>query len=332
MQVENTAKQISKQSFQSIIENREECFARLASLAVEPEYNPRTGRPLKPQWLKVGLTGGDILYSIKKELREKKLYTVCEEAKCPNISGCWNTGTATFMIMGDTCTRGCRFCHIKTGNPEGLLDSEEPFKVAESIHTMKLSYAVITMVDRDDLPDGGAAHIAKTIEAIQNQNPKTRVEILAGDFRGQEESILKIIHAGRGLDVFAHNIETVNRLSPRVRDARANYNQSLTVLENALRLGPKGMLTKSAIMLGLGEEFSEVEESLYDLRNIGVEIVTIGQYLQPTPKHLTVKRFVHPDEFEFWKKVAKQMGFKAIASGPLVRSSYKASELFPEAN
>ncbi|APJ05085.1 lipoyl synthase [Silvanigrella aquatica] len=293
-------------------------------------YHPKTGRPLKPQWLKVGLTGGDVLYSIKKDLREKKLFTVCEEAKCPNISGCWNTGTATFMIMGDTCTRGCRFCHIKTGNPEGLLDHEEPSKVAESIQTMNLSYAVITMVDRDDLPDGGAAHIARTIIEINKQNPKTRVEILAGDFRGQEESIHKIIHAGRGLDVFAHNIETVRRLSPRVRDARAKYDQSLTVLKKALQLGPKSMLTKSAIMLGLGEEFSEVEESLHDLRSAGVDIVTIGQYLQPTPKHLTVKRFVHPDEFEFWKDVAKKMGFKAVASGPLVRSSYKASELFPE--
>jgi lipoyl synthase len=330
MQVDNTAKKIIKQNFQSLIENREEAYARLAALAVEPEYNPRTGRALKPHWLKVGLTGGDVLYSIKKDLREKKLYTVCEEARCPNISACWNTGTATFMIMGDTCTRGCRFCHIKTGNPGGVLDHEEPFKVAESIKTMHLSYAVITMVDRDDIPDGGAEHIAKTIEAIQIENPTTRVEILAGDFKGQESSLNLVVHAGRGLDVFAHNIETVRRLSPRVRDARANYDQSLRVLENALRIGPKGLFTKSAIMLGLGEEFVEVEESLQDLRNVGVEIVTIGQYLQPTPKHLTVKRFVHPDEFEFWKQVAKKMGFKAIAAGPLVRSSYKASELFPD--
>ncbi|WP_397601550.1 lipoyl synthase [Silvanigrella sp.] len=330
MQVENITNQNIKQKFQSVIENREEVYHKLAALSVEPEYNPRTGRPLKPNWLKVGLTGGDVLYSIKKDLREKKLYTVCEEARCPNISACWNTGTATFMIMGDVCTRGCRFCHIKTGNPAGLLDAEEPFKVAESIKTMNLSYAVITMVDRDDLPDGGSHHISKTIESIHKENPNTRVEILAGDFRGQESSIQEIVHAGRGLDVFAHNIETVRRLSPRVRDARAKYDQSLTVLANALKIGPKGMFTKSAIMLGLGETFDEVEESMHDLRKVGVEIITIGQYLQPTPKHLTVKRFVHPDEFEFWKQVAKKMGFKAVASGPLVRSSYKASELFPE--
>ena len=330
MQVENLTIQNLNQNYSSLIDNREEVFAKLASLAVEPEYHPKTGRPLKPSWLKVGLTGGETLYTIKNSLREKKLFTVCEEARCPNISSCWNTGTATFMIMGDVCTRGCRFCHIKTGNPEGLLDSEEPFKVADSIKTMNLNYAVITMVDRDDLPDGGANHIKKTIEEIQKQNPRTKVEILAGDFNGKEENISKVVHAGSGLDVFAHNIETVRRLSPRVRDARAKYQQSLNVLEMALKIGPKGMFTKSAIMLGLGETFSEIEEALFDLRQIGVEIITIGQYLQPTPKHLTVKRFVHPEEFDFWSNLAKQMGFKAVAAGPLVRSSYKASELFPE--
>ncbi|KAB8031895.1 lipoyl synthase [Fluviispira multicolorata] len=330
MPEKNNLNQIdSPKIIQSNLENREEIYAKLASLAIEPEINPRTGRPLKPHWLKVGLAGGEVLFNIKKDLREKKLYTVCEEAKCPNISGCWNTGTATFMIMGDVCTRGCRFCHIKTGNPGGLLDAEEPLKVAESIRMMNLSYAVITMVDRDDIPDGGAVHIAKTIEAIHTENPKTRVEILAGDFRGQIESIQQVVHAGRGLDVFAHNVETVRRLSPRVRDARAKYDQSLKVLQNALKIGPKSMFTKSAIMLGLGEEFAEVEETLKDLRNVGVEIITIGQYLQPTTKHLTVKRFVHPEEFEYWKTRAKELGFKAVAAGPLVRSSYKASELFP---
>ena len=328
--METTADGHIKQNFHPIIENREENYARLAALSLKPQYNLTTGRALKPDWLKVGLTGGDTLYSIKKDLREKKLFTVCEEAKCPNISACWNTGTATFLIMGDICTRACRFCHIKTGNPAGLLDKDEPFNVAESIKTMGLKYAVITMVDRDDLPDGGAAHIAETITTINKENPSTRVEILAGDFKGQDSSLQKIVHAGRGLDVFAHNIETVRRLSPRVRDARAKYDQSLKVLENALRMGPKGMFTKSGIMLGLCETFAEVEESLQDLRAINVDIITIGQYLQPTPKHLTVKRFAHPEEFEFWKQTAKKMGFKAVAAGPLVRSSYKASELFPE--
>ena len=305
-------------------------YKQIFALSVIPELHPRTNRPInKPLWLKSGLTGGETLFNIKKDLREKKLHTVCEEAKCPNISDCWNVGTATFMILGDTCTRGCRFCHIKTGDPQGLLDKDEPIKVADSIKTMNLEYAVITMVDRDDLPDGGAEHIAQTILAIQNQNPETRVEILAGDFRGNSDSLNTILHAGRGLDVFAHNIETVRRLSPRVRDARAKYDQSLRVLENAKKLKSTNLYTKSAIMLGLGEEGEEVIASLQDLRSVGVDIVTIGQYLQPTPKHLTVKRYAHPDEFKYWEKMAKKLGFKGVASGPLVRSSYKASHLFP---
>ncbi|WP_338637133.1 lipoyl synthase [Spirobacillus cienkowskii] len=325
---ENTLNSNYEPIFTSNSEENEKTYAKLASLAVEPQYNPKNGRLLKPSWLKVGLTGGEVLYSIKKDLREKKLYTVCEEAKCPNISGCWNTGTATFMIMGDTCTRGCRFCHIKTGNPNGLLDPDEPSKVSLSIKTMNLQYAVITMVDRDDLPDGGAAHIAKTIEAIHADNPKTRLEILAGDFSGQQPCIEHVVHAGRGLDVFAHNIETVRRLSPRVRDARAKYEQSLRVLQHAKKIGPTTMFTKSAIMLGLGESFSEIEQSLSDLREVGTEIVTIGQYLQPTPKHLTVKRFVHPDEFAFWSDIAKKMGFKAVASADLCAVRLKRLSFF----
>lgn len=306
-------------------------YQNISQLSTLPELHPRTNRPInKPHWLKSSLTSGETLFNIKKDLREKKLYTVCEEAKCPNISDCWNVGTATFMILGDTCTRGCRFCHIKTGNPEGLLDKEEPSKVAYSIQTMNLQYAVITMVDRDDLPDGGAEHIAQTILAIQQENPQTRIEILAGDFRGNSQSLNTILYAGRGLDVFAHNIETVRRLTPRVRDARATYEQSLRVLENAKKLKPNNLFTKSAIMLGLGEEGEEVFASLQDLRNVGVDIVTIGQYLQPTPKHLMVKRYAHPTEFDFWKKTAENMGFKGVASGPLVRSSYKASHLFPK--
>ncbi len=306
-------------------------YSELKTLSVAPELHPRTSRPInKPNWLKSSLTAGDTLFNIKKDLREKKLYTVCEEAKCPNISDCWNVGTATFMIMGDTCTRGCRFCHIKTGNPNGVLDFNEPKNVANTIKTMNLKYAVITMVDRDDLPDGGAKHIATTIDHIQKENPRTYVEILAGDFRGQEESIYQVVHGGSGLNVFAHNVETVKRLTPRVRDARAKYDQSLEVLKLAKKIGPKKLLTKSAIMLGLGEEGNEVWQTLEDLRRMDVDIVTIGQYLQPTPKHLSVKRFVHPDEFQFWEKVSKTLGFRAVASGPLVRSSYKASALFPE--
>ncbi len=294
------------------------------------ELHPKTERPMnKPLWLKSNLTSGEILYQIKNNLRQKKLYTVCEEARCPNISECWNSGTATFMILGEVCTRGCRFCHIKTGNPGGWLDKEEPLNVAQSIQGMNLQYVVITMVDRDDLPDGGAHHIAQTMIEIQKLNPTVRVEILAGDFNGNQESLSTVLYAGRGIDVFAHNLETVRRLSPRVRDARAKYDQSLKVLETAKKIGPARIFTKSAIMLGLGEEGHEIYQTLLDLREVGVSIVTIGQYLQPTPKHLKVKRFVHPEEFIFWEDVAKQLGFLGVASGPLVRSSYKANHLFP---
>lgn len=323
---------MSNQIKESTIESSVDEFSKLKALtdlSVTPEINPRTGKPLKPKWLKSEQIKGERLYEIKRNLREGQLYTVCEEARCPNISECWNSGTATFMILGDTCTRGCRFCAVKTGNPAGLLDSNEPMNTALNIKRMKLDYAVITMVDRDDLPDGGAAHIGRTIEAIQAENPGLILEILAGDFQGKEEPLRTVLYAGAGLDVFAHNLETVRRLSPRVRDARAKYDQSLSVLKNSKTLRPE-TFTKSAIMLGLGEEAAEIEECLQDMRNVGVEIVTIGQYLQPSSKHLTIKRFVHPDEFKHWEKVAISLGFKGVASGPLVRSSYKAAHLFPE--
>jgi lipoic acid synthetase len=302
---------------------------QLLELSVTPEINPRTGKPLKPKWLKSEQVKGERLYEIKRTLREGKLFTVCEEARCPNISECWNSGTATFMILGDTCTRGCRFCAVKTGNPAGLLDANEPMNTALNIKKMKLDYAVITMVDRDDLPDGGAAHIAQTVKTIQAENPGLILEILAGDFQGREEPLREVLFAGEGVDVFAHNLETVRRLSPRVRDARAKYDQSLRVLENAKKMRPQ-TFTKSALMLGLGEEANEIEQSLRDMRAASVEIVTIGQYLQPSNKHLSIKRFVHPDEFKHWQRVAEELGFKGVASGPLVRSSYKAAHLFPE--
>lgn len=300
----------------------------LSALSVTPELNPRTGKPLKPSWLKVERVKGDRLFEIKRNLRGDRLFTVCEEARCPNISECWNAGTATFMILGDTCTRGCRFCAVKTGNPGGLLDPNEPANTAANIKTMGLDYAVITMVDRDDLPDGGAAHIKSTIEAIHSECPDVLLEILAGDFQGKPEPLRTVVDAGRGIDVFAHNLETVRRLTPRVRDARAKYDQSLHVLENARGMR-EGMFTKSALMLGLGEEPAEIEETLRDMRAVGVDIITIGQYLQPSNKHLTIKRFVHPDEFKHWKAFATELGFKGVASGPLVRSSYKAAHLFP---
>lgn len=304
-------------------------YEYLESLQVELQTNPRTGAPLKPRWLKVETAKGERLFGIKRNLRQDSLYTVCEEAKCPNISECWNVGTATFMILGDTCTRACRFCHVKTGHPGGWTDPDEPAKVAANVKSLGLDYVVITMVDRDDLPDGGSGHVAKVIEAIQRETPGTCVEILAGDFKGERSSIWDVVCAGRGLDVFAHNIETVERLSPRVRDARANYRQSLEILRLAKEMRPE-TYTKSAIMLGLGEDSMEIAQSLTDLREVGCEIVTLGQYLQPTKKHLRIKRFVDPKEFEYWQRFAKELGFKGVASGPLVRSSYKASHLFPE--
>lgn len=299
------------------------------SLSVIPELNPRTGLPLKPDWLKVPKVSGDTLYQIKRGLRNDQLFTVCEEARCPNISECWNAGTATFMILGEVCTRGCRFCAVKTGNPGGWLDPHEPEKVANQIAQMSLQYAVITMVDRDDLPDFGSQHIQAVLAAVQQKNPQLKVELLAGDFRGNADHVQKVLWAKRPLDVFAHNIETVQRLTPRVRDARATYGRSLEVLAAVKALQPK-IFTKSALMLGLGEESAEIHQSLVDLRQHHVDILTIGQYLQPSKKHLSIKRFVHPSEFDHWKEVALQLGFKAVASGPLVRSSYKASHLFPD--
>ena len=303
-------------------------FNTLRTMAIEPELHPRTLRPInKPKWLKSALSQGSQLYSIKNDLRKKKLFTVCEEAKCPNISGCWNTGTATFMILGDTCTRACRFCHVKTGNPQKFLDEKEPYEVADTVKELKLKYAVITMVDRDDLDDGGASHISKTVSEVQKQNPSTLVEILSGDFKGQREALNTVVNSGRGLDVFAHNMETVKRLTPRVRDARANYDQSLTVLKNAKKLNPK-VRTKSSVMLGLSEDYDDMMTLMSDLKEVGVDFLTFGQYLQPTYKHLKVKKFIHPDEFNFWKDIAYKMGFKGVASGPLVRSSFRAAELF----
>lgn len=304
-------------------------YALLESLSVEPTLNPRTGVPLKPHWLKADRVHGDGLYAIKKKLRGDRLFTVCEEARCPNISECWNVGTATFMILGDTCTRGCRFCAVKTGDPGQWTDPEEPAKVARNIEIMQLDYAVITMVDRDDLADGGAGHVARVVESVRITSPRTRLEVLAGDFRADPNHLRTVVEAGGGLDVFAHNIETVERLTPRVRDARASYRQSLHALEIARRERPT-TYTKSAIMLGLGEDFMEIEQALKDLRSVGVDIVTIGQYLQPTRKHLRIKRFIHPREFAYWKEFAEQLGFQGVASGPLVRSSYKASHLFPD--
>jgi lipoic acid synthetase len=283
----------------------------------------------KPSWLKTPIPTGETYFNIKRDLRELKVYTVCEEAKCPNIGQCWNTNTATFMVLGEVCTRGCRFCNVKTGNPNGWLDDEEPRQVAESSAVMKLKYVVITMVDRDDLADGGAAHVARVIREVRAANPGIIIELLAGDFKGSEDA-LRTILAERP-DVYAHNIETIERLSPRVRDARANYRQSIEALRRVREIADYRVFTKSAIMLGLGEEEAEVEVSLRDLREAGVEFINMGQYMRPTNKHLSIKRFAHPDEFDRLGKYAESIGFVAVASAPLVRSSYKANEYYAKA-
>jgi lipoic acid synthetase len=283
----------------------------------------------KPAWLKTPIPTGETYFNIKRDLRERKLYTVCEEAKCPNIGQCWNTNTATFMVLGEVCTRGCRFCNVKTGNPNGWLDLNEPNQVAESAALMKLKYVVITMVDRDDLPDGGAEHVATVVRKVRELNPGIIIELLAGDFRGSDDA-LKTILAERP-EVYAHNIETVERLSPRVRDARANYRQSVRALQRVRELAPYRVFTKSAVMLGLGEDEDEVKQSLRDLREAGVEFVTLGQYMRPTNKHLSIKRFAHPDEFYRLREYAESIGYLSVASAPLVRSSFKAHEFYAKA-
>lgn len=281
----------------------------------------------KPDWIKIKLSFNYNFLEVKKTLKIKKLHTVCEEALCPNINECWGERTATIMIMGDICTRGCRFCNVKTGNPGGYLDPDEPRRVAEAIKEWDLKYVVITSVDRDDLPDGGALHFANTIKEIKKLNPQILVEPLIPDFQGNVNSLKTILDSEP--DVLSHNVETVERLTPYVRDKRASYITSLKVLKNSKKLRPD-IYTKSSIMVGLGEKEEEVIKTLKDLRETGVDIVTIGQYLRPTShkKFLEVKEYVHPEKFEYYKNIALEMGFLYCVSGPLVRSSYKAQEVF----
>lgn len=282
----------------------------------------------KPAWLKTKIPTGGTYFQIKRDLRERKLFTVCEEAKCPNIGQCWSDKTATFMVLGDTCTRGCRFCNVKTGNPGGWLDPAEPEQTAQSAKLMGLRYAVITMVDRDDLSDGGAGHVAQVLARVRALNPGIKLELLAGDFQRKDASLQRL--ADVRPDVFAHNLETIERLTPRVRDARASYRQSLAVLKRFKELTDYPVFTKSALMLGLGETFEEVVTTLQDMREYGVDFVTIGQYMRPTKKHLSIKRWVPPEEFAALQVRALELGFKMAVAGPLVRSSYKAGEFYAE--
>ena len=283
--------------------------------------------PKKPPWLKVPFPGGERYSWIKKRAANLNLSTVCEEANCPNIGECWNGGTATFMLMGDTCTRGCRFCSVKSAKNPGALDPEEPKKLAETVKNLALKYVVLTTVDRDDLPDQGASHIARCIRSTQRACPEMLIEMLMPDFQGKTELVQQVINARPA--VLAHNLETVRSLTDRVRDSRASYDQSLDVLRYLKQQCPDGY-TKSSLMLGVGESRTETLQAMKDLRDVGVDFLTIGQYLQPSKKHLKVEKFMHPDEFDELALQGDKMGFEYVASGPLVRSSYKAAEFYIE--
>lgn len=280
-----------------------------------------------PPWLKVGLPSGPNYLRIKEISAKRRLATVCEEARCPNIAECWGGGTATFMVMGELCTRGCRFCSVASSANPPAPNPEEPEKLAETLAEMGLEYAVITTVCRDDLPDQGAGHLAACLSAVKKRCPSMKVEFLAQDFRGEFEPLKRVLDAAP--DVLAHNLETVERLTHPVRDARAGYGQSLRVLKAAKRIEP-GIITKSSLMLGLGEEEEEVRQAFRDLREVGTDILTLGQYLRPTKagRHLPVAEYLHPEQFERYGALARAEGFLYVASGPFVRSSYRAGELF----
>jgi lipoyl synthase len=277
----------------------------------------------KPAWLRARAPAGAGFNAVRAIVREHRLATVCEEAKCPNIGECWNAGTGTIMLMGAVCTRACRFCAVDTGNPKGWLDPEEPRNVARSVALMKLRYVVLTSVNRDDLHDGGAGHYAACIRAIKDDNAATAVEALTPDFQGNLRDVETVVDSG--LDVFAQNIETVRRLTHPVRDPRASYEQTLRVLEHAKRQRAP-VLTKTSLMLGLGESEAEIAQALDDVRAVGVDIVTLGQYLRPTVNHLPVERFVAPAEFATYRQWALARGFLECVAGPLVRSSYRAEQ------
>jgi len=279
----------------------------------------------KPPWLKVKAPGGERYTWIKNQARERGLHTVCEEAHCPNIGECWSGGTATFMVMSDICTRGCRFCAVNTKRIGPPLDQNEPAKLGETIAAMNLDYVVVTSVNRDDLDDQGAGHFAACIQAIRTASPTTMIEVLIPDFQGRTDLVQLVIDAKP--EVIAHNIETVTRLTPSVRDPRANYRQSLDVLQ-AIKLADPNRATKSSIMVGLGETEEEVISTMADLRAVGTDFLTLGQYLRPSEKHLTVHEFVTPEQFERYRELGEGLGFRYVASGPLVRSSYKAGEFF----
>lgn len=290
-----------------------------------PVVLPPPTRPRHPEWIRVRAPYGENYGTLKGLVRGLALHTVCEEAYCPNLGECWGAGTATLMILGDTCTRACRFCAVKTGNPRGIVDEEEPARAAEAIAALELNYVVITSVDRDDLPDGGAGIFAETVRQIKAKSPKTLIEILTPDFRGELENVRTVVDSRP--DVFGQNIETVRRLTRSLRDRRAGYDQTLNVLKAVKELDPS-IRTKSSILVGMGETPEEVFETMRDLREAQVDLLAIGQYLQPShlKRHAALFEYVHPDQFTRYKEVGRELGFRYVASGPLVRSSYKAWE------
>ncbi len=296
----------------------------------QPAIVPSTDRRgPKPSWLKVRAPGGTNYRDVFKLIEDNKLHTVCAEARCPNIGECWENRTATFMLLGDTCTRGCRFCAVSKGRPTGGLDWDEAERCARAIHTLGLRHAVVTSVNRDDQPDGGAVIFALMIQRVRALSPETRIEVLTPDFMGNQAAVRTVAEAGP--DIFNHNTETVPRLYPRVRP-KAKFKQSLAVLRGAKEQGPPTMMTKSGIMVGLGESVQEVIEVMEGLRSVECDIMTIGQYLRPSPWHLPVVRYVRPEEFAEWKRIGLALGFKHVESGPLVRSSYHAHEQTDEAH
>jgi lipoyl synthase len=287
---------------------------------------PVAERPRRPEWMKVRAPSADSQYfDVKRLIHGASLHTICEEARCPNIAECWGRGTATFQILGDTCTRACRYCYVHSGKPESPPDPLEPFRLAHTAAQMNLKHVVVTSVDRDDVPDRGAAHYAATIRALKRKLPHASVEVLTPDFLDVEEEALRTVLAERP-DVFNHNIETVRRLHARMRGAKASYDKALWLLARAKELADYRVLTKSGIIVGLGETNAEVVDTMRDLRRHDVDVVTIGQYLQPSPRHANIDRWVHPDEFRWFREQGEALGFGSVFAGPLVRSSYRADE------
>jgi len=283
----------------------------------------------KPKWLRAPMPAGGGYSEVRNTVRQHRLSTVCEESMCPNIGECWNNGTATIMVLGSVCTRACRFCAVDTGNPRGWLDAEEPQNTAQAVRLMGLLYVVVTSVDRDDLSDGGAAHYADVVRAIKHLNPQTAVEALTPDFNGVLSDVEKVVSSG--LEVYAQNVETVQRLTHPVRDPRASYEQTIAVLRHAKRYRPE-VLTKTSLMLGLGEKDHEILQTMDDLREARVDILTLGQYLRPTPNHIAIERYVTPDEFDGYRREGLDKGFVEVVAGPMVRSSYRAERVLQKNN